>query len=103
GFVPTSSSNPFAALFRSAGRALAQPLLRQALAILVGGQFAFTVAQGVFAIYAGKVIAAWLGASGVAPAWWNTGVGFTAVAMSVTALAGFASSSWWGRLHDRSV
>src|SRR5262249_40155280 len=77
GFVPTSSANPFVALFRSAGRALSQPLHRQALAILVGGQFAFTVAQGIFAIYAGKVIATWLDASGAAPAWWNTGVGFT--------------------------
>src|SRR5947209_1251320 len=53
-FVPTSSPNPFVGLLQSGRRALVQPLLRQALAILVGGQFAFTVAQGVFAIYAGK-------------------------------------------------
>jgi MFS family permease len=102
-FVPTPSSNPFVGLFHAGRRALAQPPLRQALAILVGGQFAFTVAQGVFAIYAGKVIAAWVPASGVTPAWWNSGIGFTAIAMTVTGLASFLSSSWWGRLHDGRV
>jgi len=103
GFVPTASPNPFTALLRSGRRALAQPLLRQAFAILVAGQFAFTVAQGVFAIYAGKVIAEWVAASGAVPAWWNTGVGFTAIAMAVTGLASFLSSAWWGRLHDGRV
>lgn len=103
GFVPTSSPNPFIGLYRSGRGALAQPLLRQALSILMTGQFAFTLAQGVFAIYAGKVIAAWVDASGVTPAWWNTGVGFTAIAMTVTGLASVLSASLWGRLHDRGV
>jgi MFS family permease len=103
GFVPTSSPNPFIGLYRSGRGALAQPLLRQALSILMAGQFAFTLAQGVFAIYAGKVIAAWVDASGVTPAWWNTGVGFTAIAMTVTGLASVLSASLWGRLHDRGV
>jgi MFS family permease len=103
GFVPTASANPFAALYDSGRRALAHPLLRQALGILVGGQFAFTVAQGVFAIYAGKVITSWVATTGAAPAWWNTGVGFTAVAMTVTGLANFLGSPWWGWLHDRRV
>jgi MFS family permease len=103
GFVPTSSSNPFVGLFQSGRRALAQPLLRQSLAILAGGQFAFNVAQAVFAVYAAKVIAAWVVVTGAAPAWWNTGLGFTAIAMTVTGLASFLSSFWWGRLHDRSV
>jgi MFS family permease len=103
GFVPTASPNPFVGLFQTGRRALAQPLLRQSLAILVGGQFAFTIAQAVFAIYAGEVIAAWVVATGAAPAWWNTGLGFAAIAMTVTALGGFVSASWWGRLHDRRV
>ena len=100
GFVPTASPNPFVALLRSGRRALAQAPLRQALAILVGGQFAFTVAQGVFAIYAGKLITAWVAANGAAPAWWNTGVGFVAIAMALTGMANFLSSACWGSLHD---
>lgn len=103
GFVPTASSNPFVGLYRSGRGALAQPLLRQALWILVIGQFAFTLAQGVFAIYAGKLIAAWVDASGTAASWWNTGIGFTAIAMTVTGLASVVSASWWGYLHDRGV
>ena len=102
-FVPTLSPNPFVGLYHAGRRALAQPLLRQALAILAGGQFAFTVAQGVFAIYAAKVIAASVAAGGVTAGWWNSGIGFTAIAMSVTGVASFASSSWWGRLHDGRV
>lgn len=103
GFVPTASSNPFVGLFRASRRALAQPLLRLALGILVGGQFAFTVAQGVFAIYAGKLITGWVVENDVAAAWWNTGIGFTAIAMSVTGAASVRSSLWWGRLHDQGV
>lgn len=103
GFVPTSSPNPFVGLWRAGRRALAQPRLRQALGILVAGQFAFTVAQGVFAIYAGKVIAEWAATTGAAPAWRNSGVGFTAIAMALTAVASVATSAWWGRLHDRRV
>jgi MFS family permease len=103
GFTPTASANPFAGLYRAGRRALALPALRQAFGLLVAGQFAFTVAQGVFAIYAGKLIAAWVERTGAAPAWWNSGVGFTAVAFAVTALANAACSPWWGRLHDRGV
>jgi MFS family permease len=103
GFTPAASTNPFAALYRSARRAVAQPLLRQALGILVAGQFAFTVAQGVFAIYAGKLIAAWVAGGGADAAWWNSGLGFTAIAMTATGLASVGSSWWWGRLHDRRV
>jgi MFS family permease len=103
GFVPARSANPFVALLGAGRRAVAQPALRQAMGVLVGAQFAFTVAQGVFAIYAGKVIASWVASNEAVPAWWNTGVGFTAVAMAVTALASFLSSWWWGRLHDRRV
>lgn len=100
GFTRTASPNPFRALFHSGRRALEIPLLRQSFAILVIGQFAFTIAQGVFAIYAGKVIADWVADSGATPAWWNTGVGFTAIAMAVTGIASVISATWWGRLHD---
>ena len=103
GFVPSDSPNPFRGLYRSGRRALAQPRLRQALGVLIAGQFAFTVAQGVFAIYAGLVIDAWGAANGIAPAWWNTGVAFTAVAMTVTGLTSLLSAPWWGALHDRGV
>ncbi len=103
GFNPTRSANPFIGLYRSGRAALFHPLLRRALGILLAGQFAFTIAQGVFAIYVGKTIAAWVEASGVAPAWWNTGVGFTAVAMTVTGLASVLSTAWWGRMHDRGT
>ena len=70
---------------------------------LAGGQFAFSVSQGVFAIYAGKLIADWVERTGAAPAWWNSGVGFTAIAAALTALASILTASWWGRLHDRRV
>lgn len=103
GFKPTSSPNPFLGLARAGRKALAQPLLRQALAILMGGQFAFTVAQGVFAIYAGKLIGAWAETHGATSAWWNSGIGFTALAMAVTGTATLLSSAWWGRLHDGRV
>ncbi len=103
GFVPTTSSNPFTGLYRSGRRAMAQPLLRQALAMLIIGQFAFTMAQGVFAIYAGGVIEAWVTAHGAAAAWWNSGVGFTAIAMTLTGVASVASAPWWGKLHDRGT
>jgi MFS family permease len=103
GFVPTASPNPFVGLARAGRQALAQPLLRQAFVILVAGQFAFTVAQGVFAIYAGNVIEAETAATSEAPAFWNTGVGFTAIAMTITGLAAVLSSFFWGRLHDDGV
>ncbi|MGL4553827.1 MAG: MFS transporter [Gemmataceae bacterium] len=102
-FTPTASANPFVGLYRAGRRALAQPPLRQAFALLLAGQFAFTVAQGVFAIYAGKLIAAHVTAGGSAPAWWNSGVGFTAIAFAITALANALCAPWWGRLHDRGV
>ena len=101
GFVPTRTRNPFRALFQTAGRSFAQPVLRQALLILVLGQFAFTIAQGVFAVYAGNVINAWVYETGAAPTWWNSGIGFTAIAMTVTALASALSAYTWGRLHDQ--
>ncbi len=103
GFVPTASPNPFAGLYHSGRRAAAQPRLRQALAFLIVGQFGFTVAQGIFAICTGLVIAAWVEANGIAAAWWNTGVGFTAVAMAVTGLASVLSAPGWGALHDRGL
>lgn len=103
GFTRTTSPNPFIGLVRSGRRALQSPLLRQTFAILMVGQFAFTVAQGVFAIFAGQVIDAWVAASGATPAWWNSGVGFTAIAMAVTGIASVASATWWGRLHDRQT
>ncbi|MFO0927840.1 MAG: MFS transporter [Gemmataceae bacterium] len=102
GFTPTASPNPFVGLYRAGRGAVVQPALRQALLILVGGQFAFTVAQGVFAIYAGKLIGSWVADSETTPAWWNSGVGFTAIAMTVTGLASVLTASWWGRLHDRA-
>jgi DHA1 family multidrug resistance protein-like MFS transporter len=103
GFVPKVSPNPFVGLWGAARRALKQPLLRQAFGILVLGQFAFTVAQAVLAIYAGKLIAAWVAESGAVPAWWNTGVGFTAMVMTLTGTASVLSSAWWGWLHDARV
>jgi MFS family permease len=103
GWRPVVSPNPFVGLYRATRRALTQPALRQALAILLGGQFAFAVAQGVFAIYAGQVIAEWVAAHNVAPAWWNTGVGFTALAITITGLASVVGTMWWGRQHDRGV
>jgi len=103
GFVPTASPNPFVGLARAGGRALALPALRQALAILLAGQFAFTVAQSVFAIYAGQVIAAWVATSSGGAAWWNSGVAFTALAMTVTGMASVVATPFWGRLHDRGV
>jgi MFS family permease len=103
GFVPAASSNPFAALYRAARESVSRVPLRQALGVLAGGQFAFSVSQGVFAIYAGKLIAAWVADNHAEPAWWNSGVGFTALAATVTGLASVLSSPWWGRLHDRRV
>ncbi len=103
GFVPTASPNPFVGLYQSSQRAFGQPLLRQALVVLIVGQFAFTIAQGVFAIYAGVVIAAWALANDVAPAWWNSGVAFTAIAMTVTGLASVVSAPRWGALYDRGA
>lgn len=103
GFVPTASPNPFIGLWRAGRRAIAQPRLRLALAILIGGQFAFTVAQGVFAIYAGKLITAFSAANQMADEWWNSDIGFTAIAMTVTGLASVLSAPWWGRLHDQGV
>lgn len=99
-FLPTASRNPFAALFQAGKRALAQPTLRHALGILVAGQFAFSVSQGVFAIYAGHLIGAWVESNCITPAWWNSGIGFTALAMTATGLASMLSAFMWGRLHD---
>jgi DHA1 family multidrug resistance protein-like MFS transporter len=103
GFEPIASANPIFALWKSTRAALANPVLRQALATLAGRQFAFTAAQGVFAIYAGNVITRWVADAGASSAWWNSRIGFTAVAMMTTGLASVFSSPWWGRLHDREV
>jgi predicted MFS family arabinose efflux permease len=48
-------------------------------------------------------MAARVAAGGAAPAWWITGIRFTAITMTVTGVASFLSSSWWGRLHDGRV
>lgn|GEM_PF-3818209 len=103
GFVPTRTPNPFRSLSLAGRRAFAHPVLRQALVILLLGQFAFTMAQGVFAIFAGEVIDAWTAAAGAKPMWWNSAIGFTALAMTLTALAGFVSARAWGGLHDKRV
>lgn len=103
GFVPTESPNPFRALYQSARRVLTQSRLRQALGVLVCGQFAFTLAQGVFAIYAGIVIASWVQTHNAEPAWWNSGVVFTSLAMTLTGVTSFATAGWWGGMHDRGV
>ena len=100
-FKPTLSANPFVSLCRAGRKALERPALRLALAILVGGQFAFTVAQGVFAIYAGNLAKEWAAGEQGESAWWSTGIGFTALAMTVTGIASVVSSIGWGRLHDR--
>lgn len=101
--TPTASGNPFVGLYRAARQALAVPTLRQAFAFLLAGQFAFTLAQGVFAIYATKLAVVWAADARLVPAWWNSGVGVTAIALSMTALANAICSPWWGRLHDRGV
>lgn len=103
GFVPTSSPNPFTSLFHASRRALQQPLLRLALGILVVGQFAFTVAHGVFAIHVGRLVTLWVEAGELSAAWWNTNIGFTALSMTVTGLVSVVSSPCWGRLHDRGI
>ncbi|MFO0967251.1 MAG: MFS transporter [Gemmataceae bacterium] len=102
GFVPMLSANPFRSLWHAGRRALARPPLRLALAVLAGGQFAFTAAQGVFALYIVRLTVDWTGTAEKA-GWWNTSIGFTALAMTVTGVASVASSIGWGRLHDKGT
>ncbi|MFH2006167.1 MAG: MFS transporter [bacterium] len=99
----TAPFRPFRGLLEAAQRAYRSSPLRSAFAILFTGQLAFATAQVVFAIYAGKVIDAWVTAGNIAPAWWNRGVGFTALAATLAGLANFLMLPRWGQAHDRGV
>jgi DHA1 family multidrug resistance protein-like MFS transporter len=101
GFKPTRSASPWRGLWRATRQAWAHARLRAGFAILVLAQLAWTTAQVVFAIYAGKLIEAWVCAERIEASWWNLGVGFTAIAMTLTGLANFLMSLWWGRAQDR--
>jgi len=98
-----AAENPFAALVRAGRRVARQPRLRTVFSVLFVGQVAWAMAQVVFAIYAGQLMAAWVARQGVAPAWWNTGVGFTSLAATLTGLANVLFLPWWGRSHDRGT
>jgi MFS family permease len=49
------------------------------------------------------VISAWVTETGASPSWWNSEIGFTALAMTLTGMASVVSSTWWGDLHDRRI
>jgi MFS family permease len=100
-FVPTRTANPFRGLWRATLEAWRRPVLRFAFATLFSAQAAWTLAQVVFAIYAGKLIEEFVNARGVPTSWWNLGVGFTAMGMTLTGLANFLFSLFWGRALDR--
>jgi hypothetical protein len=96
-------THPVRDLLQAAARAWQTSPLRSAFTMLFIGQLAFATAQVVFAIYAGRVIDAWVTANHVAPAWWNRGVGFTALAATLAGLANFLMLPRWGRAHDRGT
>jgi MFS family permease len=100
GFKPTRAASPLRGLWRVSRQAWVHTRLRAAFAILLLAQLAWTTAQVVFAIYAGKLIEAWVRGQGVETSWWNLGVGFTAIGMTLTGLANFVMSLWWGRAQD---
>lgn len=102
GFVPRQGrGNPFVELWAAMRHSARDRTLRSAFAILLLGQVAWTTSQVVSAIYAGKVITAWAAARGIAPSFFTSGLGFAAVAMTVTGLSNFLMSLWWGRAFDR--
>lgn len=103
GFVPSDNPNPFRSIGRALGQAWQQPGLRLAFSTLWVAQLAWSTTQVAFAIYAGNVIERWVVTTGATRMWWNTGLGFTAIAMALTGIANFAMSFVWGRAQDRGV
>jgi MFS family permease len=101
GFMPTRAPNPFRGLYETARHVLAAPPMRFAFAVLFTTQVAWTIAQGVFAIYAGELIERTVFEQGLATSWWNLEVGFTAIGMTLTGLANFLMSHLWGRAFDQ--
>ncbi len=74
--------------------------LRMAFGILMLGNFAWTLSQAVFAIYAGKLITQAVAGGRVAASWWSQDLVFVSICMSATGVMSFGMSFVWGRLHD---
>lgn len=103
GFVPSDNPNPFRSLGRALTSAWQEPGLRLSFSTLWIAQLAWSTTQVAFAIYAGHVIERWVVATGATRMWWNTGLGFTAIAMTLTGVANFGMSFFWGRAQDRGM
>lgn len=96
----TESTNPFRDLGIALLRTWQQPGLRVAFLLLILGQLAWTNTQVIFSIYAEKLIRAWNLKHHMAPTWWNDGLMFAALCMTLTGVLHFVTSPWWGKLHD---
>ncbi|MCB9637275.1 MAG: MFS transporter [Myxococcales bacterium] len=95
-----STSNPFRDLYEALQRGWQNASLRVAFGILMLGNFAWSLSQAIFAIYADKLISRAVSDGQVASTWWSQDLAFTSICMSVTGVASFAMSFWWGRSHD---
>ncbi|MCK6508640.1 MFS transporter [Myxococcota bacterium] len=94
------SANPFVALWIAMGEGWRNLSLRVAFGILMLGNFAWTLSQAVFAIYAGKLITQAVAEGRVSASWWSQDLVFVSICMSATGVMSFAMSFVWGRLHD---
>jgi len=94
------SANPFVALWEAMGEGWRNLSLRMAFGILMLGNFAWTLSQAVFAIYAGKLITQAVAGGRVAASWWSQDLVFVSICMSATGVMSFGMSFVWGRLHD---
>jgi MFS family permease len=96
----TVSPNPLTSLWSAIKINYQMPRLPGTLLILVLAHFAFTLSQGVFAIFAAKVWQTAVSAPGDSPGWMND-IGFVAVALAATALTNALCGPWWGHWQDQ--
>ena len=101
GEAPLADS-PFRGIGKAIARIASAPELRTPFVLLLLAQLAISTTQVAYAIYAGRVIDAWVTSTGAARSWWNTGVGFTALGMVVSGATNFLSASYWGRARSHN-
>lgn len=100
--TPRVSANPLRGLAQAFGQAARQAEVARQLLVLVAAQFAFTLTQGVWALFAARVWnAAW--PSELPAPGGITDVGFVSLTLALLAGANAVCGPRWGAWQDRGV
>ena len=104
--TPRVSANPLRGLAQAFGQAARQAEVARQLLVLMAAQFAFTLTQGVWALFAARIWnAAWPSErSSLRPDDWGlTDVGFVSLTLALLAGANALCGPRWGAWQDRGA